>query len=134
MRAWRKLESGIVTSERLASVSDSAKWLFTLLLVAQDDEGKYPWTPTMVRSLTVTTKWDAAGTESLLSELRVANVAELSEGMVTLRHGAEKNGTPPNSKKYVLHPPCSTSSQAPAPGRACRLDSVSLLTLGQPCC
>jgi len=102
MRAWRKLESGIVTSERLSKVSDSAKWLFTLLLAAQDDEGKYPWTPTMIRSLTVTTTWGVPDCESLLSELRVANVAELREGFVVLRNGAEKNGTPANSKRWVM--------------------------------
>lgn len=102
MRTWRKLESGIITSERLAKVSDSAKWLFTLLIVAQDDEGKYPWTSTMIRSLTVTTDWDSHASDSLLSELTESGVAELRDGMVLLRNGAEKNGTPANSKKYAM--------------------------------
>jgi len=109
VRAWRKIEQGIITSERLSRLSDSARWLFTLLLVAQDDEGKYPWTPTMVRALTVGTTWDVETSDALLSELRVANVAELRDGFAVLRNGAEKNGTPANSKKWImLYPPIST--------------------------
>ena len=108
MRSWRKLESGIVTSDRLSKVSDSAKWLFALLVVAQDDEGKYPWTPIMVRSLTVGTSWDCATSDLLLNQLRVANVVEVRDGYVVLHRGAEKNGTPPNSKRYILlYPPVS---------------------------
>ena len=108
VRLWRKLESSVVTSERLSKVSDSAKWLFALLVVAQDDEGKYPWTPTMVRSLTVGTSWDSQCCDSLLSELRESGVTTWREGFVSLTNGAEKNGTPANSKRFVmLYPPLS---------------------------
>ena len=125
MRAWRKLESSVVTSERLSTVSDSAKWLFTLLLVAQDDEGEYPWTATMIRSLTVTTTWDSETCESLLSELRDAGVTELRDGSVVLRKGAEKNGTPANSKKYVMLYPLVSESYGESGASRERVDAES---------
>jgi hypothetical protein len=102
MRTWRKLHHGIINSERLASVSDSARWLFALLIVAQDDEGKYPWTPTKLAALTVGTAWTRADTDSLASQLRDAGLVTLGSGCICIVDGAAKNGTPANSKSYPL--------------------------------
>jgi len=106
MRVWRKIESSIITSDRLSRVSDSAKWLFTLLLVAQDDEGKYPWTKPRRQALIATTLWDIETTDALLSELSQSGIVALKEGYIHLKNGASKNGTPANSSKYpVVYPP-----------------------------
>ena len=102
MRTWRKLHHGIINSDRLASVSDSARWLFALLVVAQDDEGKYPWTPTKLAALTVGTAWTRVVTDSLASQLRDAGLVTLDKGCIWIVDGADKNGTPANSKSYPL--------------------------------
>lgn len=100
MRDWRKLYSSVIASERLGGISDKAFRLFALLVVAQDDEGKYPWTPTKVKALCIGTNWDSRGSDSALSELRERGVAQLRQGYVFLTNGAELNGTPANSKKW----------------------------------
>jgi len=100
MRDWRKLHSSIIASERLGGLSDAAFRLFVLLVVAQDDEGKYPWTPTKVRSLCVGTDWDSYGSDTVLSELSQSGVAVLRDGFVYLTNGPELNGTPTNSKLW----------------------------------
>ena len=100
MRDWRKLHSSIIASERLGGLSDAAFRLFVLLVVAQDDEGKYPWTPTKVRSLCVGTNWDSYGSDTVLSELSQSGVAVLRDGFVYLTNGPELNGTPTNSKLW----------------------------------
>jgi hypothetical protein len=102
MRAWRKIHSGIVASEKVARLSDSAKWLFTLLIVAQDDEGKYPWGATKIRALTVTTTWERVAAESLARELCDAGLAEMREGFIWVIGGTDKNGTPHNSAKHPM--------------------------------
>lgn len=118
MRQYRKIESAILTSARLSRVSDSAKWLFVLLLVAQDDEGKYPWTKPRINALIATTDWDISRTETLLSELSQSGITVLKDGFVFLRNGAEKNGTPSNSKKWVdLYPPMSELGTESEPSR-----------------
>jgi hypothetical protein len=102
MRAWRKIHSGIVASEKVARLSDSAKWLFTLLIVAQDDEAKYPWGATKIRALTVTTTWERVAAESLARELCDAGLAEMREGFIWVIGGTDKNGTPHNSAKHPM--------------------------------
>lgn len=118
MREWRKLHYSIITSDRLSKVSDSAKWLFALLVVAQDDEGKYPWTPPRINALTAGTDWDRLATESALTQLRVAGVSELRDGYVWLHNGVEYNGTPHNSKsRPKLYPPVSELTTESQPSR-----------------
>ena len=105
MRQWRKLHQEIITSERLSKVNDSARWLFALLVVAQDDEGKYPWTSSRVNALTAATGWDRVGTDSALNQLCESGVTVLKDGFVYLVHGAEKNGVPANARKWPFHYP-----------------------------
>ena len=102
MREWRKLHSSILTSERIARVSDSAKWLFTLLVVVQDDEGKFPWTDTRIRALTVGTNWTRERTNRLLSELSQSGLIVLEDGWAKVLQGTEKNGVPSNSQKWPM--------------------------------
>ena len=52
VREWRPLHRGIITSDKLAGVSDPAFRLFTYLIAAQDDAGMYPWSQTTRRVLT----------------------------------------------------------------------------------
>ena len=57
MREWRPLHRGIITSDKLGVVGDAAFRLFMYLLVAQDDDGNYPWTRIKRNTLTVGTGW-----------------------------------------------------------------------------
>jgi hypothetical protein len=116
MREWRKLHKGIASSDKLRAVGSDAKWLYVLLIVAQDDRGNYPWTPAKIDALVrPTTGWDSDVTESLLNRLRSGGLIELTdEGFVQVTGGAEKNGTPLNSKKWPLHydPPARIGSES----------------------
>ena len=69
MREYRKIYASIVASEKLASVPVDARWLWVLLVVSQDDEGKYPWTPIKIKALTVGTNWSSDDVQSLGSVL-----------------------------------------------------------------
>ena len=94
-RDWRKVYRSITSSERLASVSDAAAWLYVLLLVSQDDEGRYPWTRAMVRTLTATRPdWSFADTSALLHELVDVELVSLEDDLAVLRRGSELNGVP----------------------------------------
>ena len=134
MREWRKLHISIVTSERLASVSDSAKWLFTLLVVCQDDEGKYPWTEPRIKALVASTDWDRVATESLATQLRVAGVSELRDGFMWLQNGVKYNGTPHNSKSHPkLYPPVSElESESAASRQRVGSESEATTTVSPP--
>ena len=94
MREWRKVHSSIASSDRLASVSYEARWLFVLLLLAQDDTGFYPWTLIMVRRLLVTTGWDHAKSTFHMEELVSVAVVSWKNGGVLIRRGEELNGHP----------------------------------------
>ena len=99
MRSWRKLHSNLIFSERAPLLSDSAMTLFCLLVVVQDDEGYYPWTPQAVRSFTISRPWSFEQTTELANELVAAGMAfwdEDSKGIV-LHRGEELNGLP---RKY----------------------------------
>ena len=99
MRSWRKLHSNLLFSERAPLLSDSAMTLFCLLVVVQDDEGYYPWTPQAVRSFTISRPWSFEQTTELAKELVAAGMAfwdEDSKGIV-LHRGEELNGLP---RKY----------------------------------
>ncbi|MBI4145043.1 hypothetical protein HY493_02450 [Candidatus Woesearchaeota archaeon] len=94
MREWRKLHRGIVASDKLTRVSDSAGLLFCFLLAVQDDAGRYPWTPAKIRALTITRTWEVQSTYQILMELVRAHLVTLENGFVTIVGGAEKNGAP----------------------------------------
>ena len=102
MRAWRKLHSGIVTSDKLAGVSYPARWLFTLLVVAQDDDGRYPVSATKTKALTVGTDWAPQDVSVLWEELATGGLILVTEYYVEVVGGADKNGTPSNSSHAVV--------------------------------
>ena len=99
MRKWRKLHSNLIFSERAPLLSDSAMILFCLLVVIQDDEGFYPWTPQAVRSFTLSRTWSFEQTTELANELVVAGMASWDEDAlgIVLHRGKELNGLP---RKY----------------------------------
>lgn len=98
MREWRKLHKAILSSERLSAVSYEARWLYTLLLVAQDDAGQYPWTRTMVRTLVATTDWGYGEATELRQELEAAGLGSMQGDCFILRNGTRMNGTPTSGK------------------------------------
>lgn len=94
-REWRKIHRGIIDSEKIARVSDSAFRLFTLLIVAQDDDGKYPWTPTKLRALTIAAQWDDKFINDMGRDLAAADLITCDDlGFVHIVGGVEKNGLP----------------------------------------
>ena len=99
MRSWRKLHSNLIFSERAPLLSDSAMTLFCLLVVVQDDEGYYPWTPQAVRSFTISRPWSFEQTTEFANELVAAGMAFWDEGAagIVLHRGEELNGLP---RKY----------------------------------
>ena len=120
-REWRKVYRSITSSDRLASISDGAAWLYTLLLVSQDDEGRYPWTKAMVRTLTATRPdWSFDNTSDLLHELVDVELASIEDGLVILRRGSELNGIPRYSHDREPHqyPAPAVLRQAAAVGAA----------------
>lgn len=116
MREWRKLHSGLVQSSKFGDVSDAAGVLYTLLIVAQDDEGKYPWNPTKIRALTVSRpRWSLAQAERFGRELVAANLAELRDGFLVIVEGREKNGKPSNAKTLFLYDARAEPGASPPP-------------------
>ena len=93
-RPSRVIHRSITTSERLAAVSDSAWRLYVLLLVNQDDEGRYPWSPFMVRALVVGTQWSVQDAERFKDELVRTQLVLSKDSVLTVRRGAELNGVP----------------------------------------
>jgi len=109
-RPFRRLHRSITSSERLSSVSDGAWRLAILLLANQDDDGCYPWTPSMIRSLIAGTQWTIEDAESYCKELvrtqyvqnnyLVRTQSVLSDGTenripcLRIWRGAELNGVP----------------------------------------
>ena len=92
MRPWRKLHSNIVSSDRLAEVSDSAAALFFLLICRQDDAGVYPNSKVKLLALTVTREWSMDEVRGFLVELKRANMVEVDGKAITIVDGVEKNG------------------------------------------
>ena len=91
MRKWRKLHSNLIFSERAPMLSDSAMILFCLLVLVQDDEGFYPWTPQAVRSFTISRTWSFEQATELANELVAAGMAFWEEGAagIVLHRGKE---------------------------------------------
>jgi hypothetical protein len=90
MRQWRMLHQEIITSDKLGGTGDAAFRLFMYLVVAQDDDGNYPWTPIKRKALVIGTSWDDAKTVQLGDELVNAGVCKISSGVLSIVDGAEK--------------------------------------------
>jgi hypothetical protein len=84
------LHQGIITSDKLGGTGDAAFRLFMYLVVAQDDDGNYPWTPIKRKALVIGTSWDDAKTVQLGNELVSSGVCEISAEMLSIVDGAEK--------------------------------------------
>ncbi len=119
MREWRKLYSSALSSERLTQASFEARWLWTLLVAAQDDEGSYPWGRINVKSLCVSTEWSLETATAYRDELaRLELLTVHGEGAwVTLYRGKELNGNPrPDRYDPFTYP--NTAGPQPVPSQA----------------
>ena len=103
MKAWRKLHSSILESERFMDVSTEAKVLFFLLVVAQDDTGYYPWERMKVRSLVAVCGWTEQQAGAHAQVLVDGGMATWCAGGITLRKGADLNGTARGDRKPFLY-------------------------------
>ena len=103
MREYRKLYASIVVSEKLAKVSTDARWLWVLLLVSQDDEGKYPWTPTRIKALTVGTNWSDKDVQNLATVLTESQLIYKDNDWIYISKGTEKNGKPTNTRGLMVY-------------------------------
>jgi hypothetical protein len=103
MREYRKLYASIVVSEKLATVSMDARWLWVLLLVSQDDEGKYPWTPTRIKALTVGTNWSNEDVQNLATVLTESQLIHRDNDWMYISKGIEKNGKPTNTRGLMVY-------------------------------
>jgi hypothetical protein len=93
MRDWRKVYGRKLTeSDRLAERSFEERWLWLLYTVAQDDEGKYPYTRVKLLSLTVGTGWSWADCQRLTTGMSVVDLVSISDGFVHIANGVEFNG------------------------------------------
>jgi hypothetical protein len=118
MRDYRKLYASIVVSEKLANVPMDARWLWVLLLVSQDDDGKYPWTPVKIKALTVGTNWSNEDVQNLAIVLTESQLIHKDNDWMYISKGVDKNGKPSNAKGLMVYDSASTESQL-------SLDSVS---------
>jgi hypothetical protein len=118
MRDYRKLYASIVVSEKLANVPMDARWLWVLLLVSQDDDGKYPWTPVKIKALTVGTNWSNEDVQNLAVVLTESQLIYKDNDWMYISKGIEKNGKPSNAKGLMVYDSASTEFQL-------SLDSVS---------
>ncbi len=100
MRPWRKVygQPGLMSSDGLAGVSDSAFALYTLLLLAQDDAGCYPWTPAKIRNLGSCRGWTGTKAAALLKELVTAKLVESWGEVLHVMEGEIKNGRPRDAR------------------------------------
>jgi hypothetical protein len=111
MRDYRKIYASIVASEKLASVPVDARWLWVLLVVSQDDEGKYPWTPVKIKALTVGTTWSNEDVQNLAVALTESQLICKYKEWMYISKGIEKNGKPSNSKGLMVYDSGSTEFQ-----------------------
>jgi hypothetical protein len=103
MREYRKLYASIVVSEKLATVPMDARWLWVLLLVSQDDEGKYPWTPTRIKALTVGTNWSNKDVQNLATVLTESQLIYKHKEWMYISKGIEKNGKPTSTRGFMVY-------------------------------
>ncbi len=82
MLPWRKVHSVIIGSDKLSRVSDSAFRLYVYLLVAQDDDGTYPWTRISRKALTVGTTWTDDQADAFAQELVTGGLLHVTDGQL----------------------------------------------------
>ena len=101
---WRKIYASVITSEKLSECSFEARWLWLLLCLNQDNEGKNWATAVKLKSLIVSTDWSVDYVLStLMPELAQNQLATIDGNFINVVQGAKKNGTPPNARKsYIL--------------------------------
>ena len=101
---WRKIYASVITSEKLSECSFEARWLWLLLCLNQDNEGKNWATAVKLKSLIVSTDWSVDYVLStLMPELAKNQLATIDGNFINVVQGAKKNGTPPNARKsYIL--------------------------------
>ena len=81
----------------MGQVSDEARELFFLLIVAQDDTGFYPLDEVKIQTLLATRPSRQRDVNVVLTwcnELEEVGLVKVEDGGVTLTKGAEKNGIP----------------------------------------
>lgn len=93
-RPWRAIHDVWLSSDRLSRASSDAIVLWHMLISKQDDKGRFPWTPVMVRSLTAIRDWDFRRATYLRDELARLGSVTIDGLWVVVRRGAELNGTP----------------------------------------
>lgn len=99
MRIWRKLYSSVLDSQQVASLSDGAVVLLTLLIAAQDDVGYYPWSAAKVRRLTASRPdWNMEKAEVFAGELVDTGIAAWQDGGLVLLNGETLNGNPRSTR------------------------------------
>lgn len=101
---YRKVWRSIVASDKLAVVSFEARWLYVLLLVEQDDDGDYLWTPVFRRKVTVGTPWTDEQTTGYADELVDAGLCERNGNCIRIVGGPEKNGQLRNYNTRFVYP------------------------------
>lgn len=104
MREWRRLPKGIRESSALRRVSDRGRWLYVLLLSAQDDEGRYPWDDAMVATLIAgTTTWTRRTTDTLRDELAGVGLLTVAADHVSLSDLGRATGRPRSDVTPMLY-------------------------------
>lgn len=111
---YRKVWRSIVASDKLAIVSFEARWLYVLLLVEQDDDGDYLWTPVFRRKVTVGTPWTDEQTTGYADELVNAGLCERNGNCIRIVGGPEKNGQLRNYNTRFVYPGKGESEAEPA--------------------
>lgn len=102
---WRKVYGKkVIESDRLASLSFDARWLWLLYTVAQDDEGKYPFTRVKVLSLAVGTEWKWDDCQRLTKDLITSGLLTEDGDFVYVVNGAEYNGHMRSDREGFVFP------------------------------
>ena len=95
MRQWRKLNTEIISSGRVREIDFEQRWMLTLLLMGQDDDGYFEWEPAKVLPLVAgTTTWSLEKCEQLVGSLCDAGLLTRVECYVILYQGTKYNGQP----------------------------------------
>ena len=93
MRQWRKVYSGIGSSEKINNISYEARWLFILLITVQDDMAVYPYTKPKLKTLCAgSTEWTTEDIYRLLTELDYIELIQIKDDHIYIVDGEIKNG------------------------------------------
>ena len=93
MRQWRKVYSGIGSSEKINNISYEARWLFILLITVQDDMAVYQYTKPKLKTLCAgSTEWTTEDIYRLLTELDHVELIQINDDHIYIIDGETKNG------------------------------------------